>query len=177
MRCQFQAHNNLVGDTATAYGGLQHINTSDGHQLLLSICSGLPYICQTYPINDDMKLLHVQFTSPAEWNPNLNNDHRTSEEMIRRFPPVPQDATNSFYDETGKINYKYLYKRKNKNVEIEHDDDSVGTMSGLQVRDQEEDSDSSVDDSDCAEEQIRLSTTIEWNDPINDSDGEKIVCP
>ncbi|OEU19544.1 hypothetical protein FRACYDRAFT_235603 [Fragilariopsis cylindrus CCMP1102] len=82
-----------------------------------------------------MKLPHVQFTSPAEWNPNLNDDHRTSEEMIKNFPPIPQDTINNFYVETGKINYEYLYRRKNSNVEIEHDDDdSVGTMPGLQVR-------------------------------------------
>jgi hypothetical protein len=36
-RCQFQAHDNLVGDTATIYGGPQRIDTSDGYQLLLSI--------------------------------------------------------------------------------------------------------------------------------------------
>jgi hypothetical protein len=29
-RCQFQAHGNLVGDTATIYGGPQRIDTSDG---------------------------------------------------------------------------------------------------------------------------------------------------
>ncbi|OEU20400.1 hypothetical protein FRACYDRAFT_180059 [Fragilariopsis cylindrus CCMP1102] len=76
-KCQFQAHNNLVGDTATAYGGPQRIQTADGYQLPLSIRSGLPYIRQTYPTNDEIKeLTHVQFTSPAEWNPNLNDDSR-----------------------------------------------------------------------------------------------------
>jgi hypothetical protein len=48
-RCQFQAHGNLVGDTATIYGGPQRIDTLDGYQLPLSIRSGLPYIHQTYP--------------------------------------------------------------------------------------------------------------------------------
>jgi hypothetical protein len=53
-RCQLQAHGNLVGDTATIYGGPQHIDTSDGYQLPLSIRSGLPYINQSYPNADDM---------------------------------------------------------------------------------------------------------------------------
>jgi hypothetical protein len=67
-RCQFQAHGNLFGDTATIYGGPHRIDTSDGYQLPLSIQSGLPYINQSYPNADDMKLPQVEFTSPAEWN-------------------------------------------------------------------------------------------------------------
>jgi hypothetical protein len=39
-RCQYQAHGNLAGDTATIYGGPQRIDTSDGYQLPLSIRSG-----------------------------------------------------------------------------------------------------------------------------------------
>ena len=27
-----------------------------------------------------------EFTSPTEWNPSMNDDHRTSEEMIRISP-------------------------------------------------------------------------------------------
>jgi hypothetical protein len=97
-RCQFQAHGNLVGDTATIYGGPQRIDTSDGYQLPLSIRSGLPYISQTYPTADDMNLPQVEFTSPAEWNPDLHDDNQTTEEMIRQFPAVPHDAVNEFYD-------------------------------------------------------------------------------
>jgi hypothetical protein len=73
-RCQFQAHGNLVGDTATVYGGPQRIDTSDGYQLPLSIQSGLPYTNQSYPNADDMKLPQVEFTSPAEWNPDIHDD-------------------------------------------------------------------------------------------------------
>jgi hypothetical protein len=65
-RCQFQAHGKQVGDTATIYGGPQYIDTSDGYQLPLSIRSGLPYINQSYPNADDMRLPQVKFTSPAE---------------------------------------------------------------------------------------------------------------
>jgi hypothetical protein len=81
-RCQFQAHGNLVGDTATIYGGPQRIDTSDGYQLPLSIRSGLPYIHQTYPNADDMNLPQVEFTSPAEWNPDTHDDDQTPDEMI-----------------------------------------------------------------------------------------------
>ena len=41
-----QAHGNLVGDTATVYGGLQCIDILDGGQILLSIHSGLSCILQ-----------------------------------------------------------------------------------------------------------------------------------
>ena len=109
-KCQFQAHHNLVGDTATAYGGLQRIDTADGYQIPLTIRAGLPYIRQTYPNNEDMNLPQVQFTSPTEWNPSINDDSRTSEEMVRTvFPSIPQDAIDNFYDETGDINYEYLH--------------------------------------------------------------------
>jgi hypothetical protein len=81
-RCQFQAHGNLVGDTVTIYGGPQRIDTLDGYQLPLSIRSGLPYIHQTYPNADDMNLPQVEFTSPAEWNPDLRDDNRTTDEII-----------------------------------------------------------------------------------------------
>ena len=173
-KCQFQAHHNLVGDTATAYGGLQRIDTADGYQLPLTIRAGLPYIRQTYPTDADMNLPQVQFTSPSQWDPNLNDDNRTSEEMIRTFPPIPKEAIDNFYDEYGRTNYDYLQKRVNKTVEIEpDDDDSVGTMPGLQDRARE---DSSSDD-DSVVEHIKPSTSIEWNVPIDDSNGEKIECP
>ena len=82
-KCQFQSHDILIGDTATVFGGHQRIDTPDGISLPLMIRSGLPYIRQTYPSNHDMKTLsQVEFTSPSEWNPSLNDDHQTSEEMI-----------------------------------------------------------------------------------------------
>jgi hypothetical protein len=109
-RCQFQAHGNLVGDTATIYGGPQRIDTSDGYQLPLSIRSRLPYINQSYPNADDMKLPQVEFTSPAEWNPDIHDDSRTPDEMIRQFPIVPHDAVNKFYDLKGNVN---LFVKRN----------------------------------------------------------------
>jgi hypothetical protein len=58
----------------------------------------LIYIYQSYPNADDMKLPQVKFTSPAEWNPDIYDDNRTPDEMIRKFPAVPHDAVNEFYD-------------------------------------------------------------------------------
>jgi hypothetical protein len=43
-----------------------------------------------------MKLPQVKFTSPAEWNPDIHDDNRTPDEMIRQFPVVPHDAVNKF---------------------------------------------------------------------------------
>jgi hypothetical protein len=103
-RCQFQAHGNLVGDTAIIYGGPQRIDTSDGYQLPLSIRSGTPYINQSYLNADDMKLPQVEFTSPKEWNPDIRDDTRTLDEMIRQFPAVLHNAVNEFYDLEGNFN-------------------------------------------------------------------------
>jgi hypothetical protein len=114
---------NLVGDTATIYGGPQRIDTSDRYQLLLSIRSGLPCINQPYPNADDMNLPQVEFTSPAEWNPDLNDNNRTTEEMIRQFPAVPHDAVNEFYDLTDKVNLEYLCSVKNAEISNEVDND------------------------------------------------------
>jgi hypothetical protein len=95
-RCQFQAYGNLVGDTATIYGGPQRIDKSDGYRLPLSIRSGLPYINQSYPNADDMNLPQVEFTSPAEWNPDIHYDNRTPDEMIRQFPPYLMMQSTNF---------------------------------------------------------------------------------
>jgi hypothetical protein len=176
-RCQFQAHGNLVGDTATIYGGPQHIDTSDGYQLPLSIRSGLPYINQIYPNADDMKLPQVEFTSPAEWNPDLNDDNRTTEEMTRQFPAVPHDAVNEFYDLKGNVNLEYLRRVKTAETsnEVDIDDESIDNeMPGLQQR-QHEDT-SSDDDSVCDMKHTKTSTSMQWKVPIDDSDGEKFTC-
>ncbi|OEU06704.1 hypothetical protein FRACYDRAFT_253777 [Fragilariopsis cylindrus CCMP1102] len=36
-----------------------------------------------------------------------NDDHRTSEEMIKQFPVVPQEAINEFYSQKGNVNHEY----------------------------------------------------------------------
>jgi hypothetical protein len=134
-RCQFQSYGNLVGDTATIYGGPQRIDTSDGYQLPLCIRSGLPYISQSYPTADDMDLPHVVFTSPAEWNPDTHDDVRSPEEMIRQFPAVPRDAANEFYDLKGNVNLEYLRSVKTAEIATESDNDDIPhDMPGLQPR-------------------------------------------
>jgi hypothetical protein len=176
-RYQFQAHGNLVGDTATIYGGPQHIDTSDGYQLPLSIRSGLPYINQIYPNDNNMNLPQVEFTSPAEWNSDLNDDNRTTDEMIRQFPAVPHDVVNEFYDLTGKVNLEYLCSVKTAETsnEVDNDDKDMDTeMPGLQQR-QHYDT-SSDDDSVCDKKPTKTSTYMQWKVPIDDSDGEKFTC-
>jgi hypothetical protein len=174
-RCQFQAHGNLVGDTATIYGGPQRIDTSDSYQLPLSIRSGFPYIHQTYPNADDMNLPQVEFTSPAEWNPDLHDDNQTPDEMIWQFPAVPHDATSEFYDLTGNNNYEHLRSVKTTKIAVDNDDESVNPgMPDLQSR-QHEDT-SSDDDSNYDKKSTKTSTTMQWKVPIDDSDGEKFTC-
>jgi hypothetical protein len=176
-RCQFQYHGNLVGDTATRYGGPQRIDTSDGYQLPLSIQSGLPYIRQTYPTAEDMKLPQVEFTSPTEWNPEAHDDNRTTDEMIRQFPAVPRAAVNDFYNLKGNVNLEHLRSARNVEIVKEEysDDDSIDPeMPGLQVR-QLEDS-SSDDDSGDDTKPTKLPTTMVWKEPIDDANGEKFTC-
>jgi hypothetical protein len=171
-RCQFQAQGNLVGDMATVYGGPQRIDTSDGYQLPLSIRSGLPYINQLYPNADDMKLPQVEFTSPAEWNPDIHDDNCTPDEMIRQFPAVPHNAVNEFYDLKGNVNLDYLRSAKTADIatKVDNDDKSVDSgMPGLQTRHSKDTS--SDDDSDYDKKPNKASTTMQWKVPIDDSDG------
>jgi hypothetical protein len=176
-RCQFQAHGNLVGDTPTIYGGPQCIDTSNGYQLPLSIRSGLPYISQTYPTADDMNLPQVEFPSPAEWNPDLHDDNRTTEEMIRQFPAVLHDAVNEFYDLKGNVNLEYLRSVKTAKTsnDVDNDDESIDTkMPGLQQRQHEDTSSDDVSVGDM--KPTKTSTSMQWKVPIDDSDGEKFTC-
>jgi hypothetical protein len=176
-RCQFQAHGNLVGGTATIYGGPQRIDTSDGYQLPLSIQSGLPYINKSYPNADDMKLPQVEFTSPAEWNPDIHDDNHTPDEMIRQFPAVPHDAVNEFYELKGNVNLDYLRSAKTADIatKVDSDEKSFNSgMPGLQTRHSEDTS--SDDDSDYDKKPTKAPTTMQWKVPIDDSDGEKFTC-
>jgi hypothetical protein len=155
-RCRFQAHGNLVGDTATIYGGPQRIDTSDGYQLPLSIRSGLSYINQSYPNADDMKLPQVELTSPAESNPDIHDDTRTLDEMITQFPAEPHDAVNKFYDSD------YLRSAKTADIatEVDSDDKSVDSgMPSLQTRHSEDTS--SDDDSDYDKKSTKAPTTMQ----------------
>jgi hypothetical protein len=96
-----------------------------------------------------MNLPQVEFTSPAEWNPDLHDNNRTTEEMIRQFPAVPHDAVNEFNDLKGSVNLEYLRSVKTAETsnEVDNDDESIDTeMPGLQQRQYEDTS--SDDDSD-----------------------------
>jgi hypothetical protein len=139
--------------------------------------SGLPYISQTYPTADDMNLPQVEFTSPAEWNLDLHEDNRTTEEMIRQFPAVPHDAVNEFFDLKWNVNLEYVrgVKAAETSNEVDNDDESIDTeMPGLQPR-QHEDT-SCDDDSVCDMKPTKISMSMQWNVSIDDSDGEKFTC-
>jgi hypothetical protein len=124
-----------------------------------------------------MNLPQVKFTSPAEWNPDIHDDNRTTDEMIRQFPAVPHDAVNEFYDLKGKVNLEYLRSVKNTEIsnEVDNDDKDIDTeMPGLQQR-QHEDT-SSDDDSVCDKKPTKTSLSMQWKVPIDGSSGEKFTC-
>jgi hypothetical protein len=124
-----------------------------------------------------MNLPQVEFTSPAEWNPDLHDNNRTTEEMNRQFPAVPHDAVNEFYDLKGNVNLEYLRRVKTARTsnEVDNDDESIDTeMPSLQTR-QHEDT-SSDDDSVYDMKHTKTSTFMQWKVPIDDSDGEKFTC-
>ena len=90
-----------------------------------------------------------------------NDDHRTSEEMMKQFPVVPQEAINEFYNQKGNVNHEYPRRnRKAKTTDIENEsDDSVDPdMPGLQPRLHEDTS--GDDDSDCDKKYTKTSTTM-----------------
>jgi hypothetical protein len=72
-----------------------------------------------------MNLPQVEFTSPAEWNPDLHDDNQTPDEMIRQFPAVPHDATSEFYNLTGNMNYEHLRSVKTAGIAVDNDDKIV----------------------------------------------------
>jgi hypothetical protein len=105
-----------------------------------------------------MNLPQVEFTSPAEWNPDLHDDNRTQDEMIRQFPAVPHDATSEFYDLTGS--------------DDENIDPGIPDLQPCQHKDTSSDDDSGDD-----KKSIKTSTTmLKWKFPIDDSNGEKFTC-
>jgi hypothetical protein len=96
-----------------------------------------------------MKLPQVEFTYPAEWNPDIHDDNRPPDEMIRPFPVVPHDPVNKCYDLKGNVNLDYLRSAKTADIatEVANDEDSVDSgITGLQTRHSEDTS--SDDDSD-----------------------------
>jgi hypothetical protein len=123
-----------------------------------------------------MKLPQVEFTSPAEWNPDIHDDTRTPDEMIRQFPVIPHDAVNEFYDLKGNVNLDYLRSAKTADIatKVDNDDKSVDSgMPGLQTRHSKDTS--SDDNSDYNKKPTKASTTMQWKVPIDDSDGEKFT--
>jgi hypothetical protein len=124
-----------------------------------------------------VKLPQVEFTSPVEWNPDIHDDNRTPDEMIRQLPAVPHDAVNGFYDLKANVNLDYLRSAKTTDIatEVDNDDDSVNSgMPGLQTHHSKDTS--SDDDSDYDKKPTKASTTMQWKVPIDDSDGEKFTC-
>ena len=90
---------NVPKQGAKKNGGLGvYMIESEGYEFDASAYSEATY---RYDADDE-------FTSPTEWNPSINDDHRASEEMIRQFPVVPHEAINEFYDHKDNINHEYL---------------------------------------------------------------------
>jgi hypothetical protein len=108
-----------------------------------------------------MNLPQVEFTSSAEWNPDIHDDTLTPDEIIRQFPAVPHDAVNEFYDLKGNVNLDYLRSAKTTDIatKVDNDDESADSgMPGLQTRHSED------------------TKAMQWKVPIDNSDGEKFTC-
>jgi hypothetical protein len=108
-----------------------------------------------------MNIPQVEFTSPAEWNPDIHDDTRTPDEMIRQFPAVPHHAVNELYDLKGNVNLDYLRSAKTADIatKVDNDDESANSrMPGLQTRHSNDTS--SDDDSDYDKKPTKASTTM-----------------
>jgi hypothetical protein len=124
-----------------------------------------------------MNLPQVEFTSPAELNPDIHDDTRTPDEMIRQFPAVPHYAVNEFYNLKGNVNLDNLRSAKTVDIAtaVDNDDKSVDSgMPGLQTRHSKDTNsdDDSVDD----KKPTKASTTMQWKVPIDNSDEENFTC-
>ena len=92
----------VVNDVAMAHGGKQEILTPSGVKLPLIIKNGLPYLEHFHPTAKQMEdITRKEFmTSRNMWDPTkLDSPEGESERMIKQFPPLPFDITNSFYND------------------------------------------------------------------------------
>ena len=96
----------LVNDVAKAHGGTQMIMTPNGIQLPLVIKNGLLYLQQYYPTAKQMnEIIREKFmTSKNMWDTTkLDDIEGASDLSICQFPPIPIDATDSFYNSQSNI--------------------------------------------------------------------------
>ena len=96
----------LVNDVAKAHGGKQTMLTPNGVRLPLIIKNGLPYLEHCYPTERQLnEITREEFvTSKNTWVPTkLDDIEGASDLMISKFPPIPIDAIDSFYNNQGDI--------------------------------------------------------------------------
>ena len=149
---QLQDAGNLVCDTATQIGGHSQIDSNDGYNIPICFCHGLPYI-KYYPPTDEevVTLDQIIMTSPGHWDPSKYDDvHFYSNELMKRIPTTPMEATNDFYNRNGNIVETNCSEQQLETITWADqihptDDDSLYTMPSLQ-HPQFNDNDSSGDE-------------------------------
>jgi hypothetical protein len=88
-------------------GGLQRIQTNDGHAIPINVKEGLPYV-QMEPYTDeewDTFLPHVILTSDVDWDPTvLDHTLDDDDEWFDAVSDLQNDPTTNLFDEFG--NYR-----------------------------------------------------------------------
>jgi hypothetical protein len=83
-------------------GGLQHICTSEGHMIPLSIRGCLSYMGMVKPTDNNMSTYpHVIFTSDDEWDPSILDDEYSCSAFDADL--LPLDLPNPRVNQYGKI--------------------------------------------------------------------------
>ena len=89
---QLRHFGNIVDDCPRSHGGSQRLQTHDGYCIPLSIRGGLPYMDMRKPTLDELDLYpHVDFTSDAEWLPEIMDDdifYDAHESATYDFPSI-----------------------------------------------------------------------------------------
>jgi hypothetical protein len=99
-----------VDDKPIQVGGQQRITTHEGYVIPLNIRSGLPYV-SIRPCTDMEweELPHVILTSPKVWSPSLlNHDLDDGEEWFDAIWSLPDEITESLFDEYGDYRHKHI---------------------------------------------------------------------
>jgi hypothetical protein len=88
-----------VDDTPQSTGGSQHVYTSKGHIIPLSIRGGLAYMDMVKPTDNDMSTYpHVIFTSDNEWDPHILDDEYSHSDFDADLLPLdlPDPRVNQY---------------------------------------------------------------------------------
>jgi hypothetical protein len=112
----------IVDDNPRSTGGLQHIYTSEGHIIPLSIRGGLVYMDMVKATDKDMSTYRqVIFTSDEEWDPGILDDEYSPSDLDADLLPLdlpdlrvnqygeilnrPSESYHAFTEDSGLYEY------------------------------------------------------------------------